>query len=447
VPRSRLPRTFHPLTPLAAVAAAALVAGGVAGSASKERHRFAPANYFVSPQGSDAGRCRKAHPCASFQRAFRLARPGQIVEVAGGSYPPQRVAGDKGSSRDVVVRAAAGAHVSVGDPGGDCPRGLDVWASHVTFNGLDRVGDVCLVGEAEGGAPQSDVTLRTVRATSIVIDSIRHVRILGGAYGGRPGAPTHHNSRVQKAAASMPSDIVIDGASFGHYACSPDDAGCHIECLIVGAARNLTIRNSHFSSCPIMDIFLETFNGPISGVTIDGNVLDDATEPLGGPGSGRPAVLFKGNSRFTRVRVRNNSVGGPIDVQQPGDPADFHVARNVGAANGEGCHPRVSYVDNMWTKGQRCGPTDRGAPFGYELVDGRLRVVRGAAALVEQAFSLASDGTPVGTIARRLGRGWTTDRVRRLLSDPAYRGGHYGARGCDPRIVDPSRWRKVQARY
>lgn len=431
---------------MAAVAATALIAGGVAGSASKEQH-VAPASYFVSPQGSDAGRCRKAHPCASFQRAFGMARPGQVVEIAGGSYPPQRIAGNKRSSQDVVFRAAPGAHVAVGDPGGDCPRGLDIWASHVTFKGLDRVGDVCLVGEAEGGAPQSDVTLRNLHATSVVIDSIHHVRILGGTYGGRPGAPTYHNSRVQKAASSMPSDIVIDGARFSHYACSPDDPGCHIECLIVGAARNLTIRNSHFTSCPIMDIFLETFNGPISGVTIEGNVLDDATEPLGGPGSGRPSVLFKENSRFTHVRVRNNSVGGPIDVQQPGDPVDFRVARNTGAANGEGCHPRVTYADNMWTKGQRCGPTDRGAPFGYQLVDGRLRVVPGAAAVVEKAFSLASDGTAVATIAHRLGRGWSFGRVRGMLNDPAYRGGHYGARGGDPRLVAPSRWRKVEARY
>src|SRR6266508_1465460 len=56
------------------------------------------ANLYVSPSGNDANSCTATAPCASFNRAYQVAQPGQTVQVAGGTYPMQVIA-DKPSMR------------------------------------------------------------------------------------------------------------------------------------------------------------------------------------------------------------------------------------------------------------------------------------------------------------------------------------------------------------
>src|SRR5438309_8753028 len=67
----------------------------------------------VSPGGSDTALCVASAPCATLARAYGLAKPGQIVELAAGTYPGQTV-GDAGHTTgpNVVVRPASGATVS-----------------------------------------------------------------------------------------------------------------------------------------------------------------------------------------------------------------------------------------------------------------------------------------------------------------------------------------------
>src|SRR6478672_7407034 len=59
---------------------------------------------FVSPNGSPGGSCGHSAPCNNFDRAYHVARPGDVVEVAGGTYPQQNIRADasKTSSEDVV---------------------------------------------------------------------------------------------------------------------------------------------------------------------------------------------------------------------------------------------------------------------------------------------------------------------------------------------------------
>ena len=45
----------------------------------------------MSPTGSDAGLCTQAAPCKSLDRAYRVAEPGDVVQIAEGSYPGQDV--------------------------------------------------------------------------------------------------------------------------------------------------------------------------------------------------------------------------------------------------------------------------------------------------------------------------------------------------------------------
>ena len=69
-----------------------------------------PATRFVKPDGSDSGVLRRLGPCRSFNRAYEVAAPGEVVDVAGGTYPDQQVEHDssKTSATDVFFRPAAG---------------------------------------------------------------------------------------------------------------------------------------------------------------------------------------------------------------------------------------------------------------------------------------------------------------------------------------------------
>lgn len=92
------------------------------------------ASVFVSPTGSDANPCTQLAPCLTFNRAYRLALPGQVVEVAGGSYGAQKIEYDaaKTSADDVVFQPAFAAIVDVSY--NNLAAGITVYgASHLTI--------------------------------------------------------------------------------------------------------------------------------------------------------------------------------------------------------------------------------------------------------------------------------------------------------------------------
>jgi hypothetical protein len=101
--RLRWPRASALVLVLCAASLAAVSAAGVAmalllvkGDARKpQRPSPSPHTLYLAPSGSDAGTCAGAQaPCASFDRAYRVARPGDVVVLAGGSYPGQTIEGD-----------------------------------------------------------------------------------------------------------------------------------------------------------------------------------------------------------------------------------------------------------------------------------------------------------------------------------------------------------------
>src|SRR5215210_2853501 len=106
------------------------------------------ADRYIATTGSDANACTATAPCRSFDRAYRSAAPGQVVEVAAGAYGGQSIPADasKASPDDVVFRPAAGADVTLG--------GLTVRGNHVEVRDM-RTG----FGDVEGGAV-TDVTVR-----------------------------------------------------------------------------------------------------------------------------------------------------------------------------------------------------------------------------------------------------------------------------------------------
>jgi hypothetical protein len=346
---------------MAAIAAAVMPACG----GEPERRSPPPppppaADLFVAPSGKDRNPCTRKAPCRSFDRAYRLSQPGDHVEVAGGRYRSQRIYPDetKQSPEDVVFRPAAGERVVV-------KRYLSPWASHVTVKDMVAEGDLFIVGERITGVPQRDVSAIGISAAGLQIDGASNVTVQGGSFGGTPERPTTWNSGIRRSTKTMPSDIVIDGARFQDVRCARDEPNCHIECLIVGAVDGLTVRDSEFTRCPILDMFFEPFNGPIRDVRLERNRFARPTGPDGTGESAYSVQLKNCDCRYDSFVVRENVLDGALGMG--GDTAA--VSNSIVEGNTGVLVPHLGearcgssgilYRDNRWAGGLTCGPSDR----------------------------------------------------------------------------------------
>lgn len=322
----------------------------------------APATRFVKVGGSSSGSCSAQAPCGSFNRAYEVADPGEIVDVAAGTYPTQRVEYDssKTSADDVYFRPAGGASVRIA---GD----ILAYGSHVTFMAM-QANDTEI--PYDGPADVSDVTFWGMDGRNFTIDSGAQINVIGGDYGpasscGGSYGGGNNGIRMNRPGA-MPSDIMIWGVEI-HDVQSYDLVQCHIECLIVGAGRNITVRGSRFWNCSIFDIFLQPFNGPISDVTLENNWFATPTDPNGHPNSGR-AVEFSGGGPWRNLLIRHNSFNTAINLNDGAANPQYEKTRVIGnvAERAVACYRGVVYRDNVWFGGSGvCHPSDaslRGGP-------------------------------------------------------------------------------------
>lgn len=316
-----------------------------------------PASRFVSPGGSDSATCGASDPCRSFDRAYRVAQPGQVVEVAGGTYPTQRIEHDpsKTSSADVYFRPKVGDAVKVA---GD----IDVYGSHVTVMAM-QAEDTDI--PYDGPADVSDVTFWAMDGRNFTIDSGQDVNVIGGDYGPASscgGAYGGGNNGIRmNRPGVMPSDILIWGVDI-HDVQSYDLDACHIECLIVGAGENIIVRSSRFWNCSIFDIFLQPFNGAISDVTLENNWFAAPTDPNGNVNSGR-AVEFSGGGPWQNLLIRHNSANTAINLNDGAPNPQYvntSVIGNIAIRSTPPCFSAqgVVYRDNVWQQGA-CDPSDR----------------------------------------------------------------------------------------
>lgn len=299
---------------------------------------------FLSPSGSDANACTRTAPCASFDRAYRAAQPGQIVELAAGEYPEQMINPDssKTSAAHVLFRPAAGASVTV--------DGMTVDGSHITMQGFTVKGDW------QTDQVTNDVTFRNLTVNGgIFANSSSNISVIGGSVGGiqnyKPqiGAwpPGTHNS-----------NILIDGVTF-HDVTRTDDS-IHVECLLVAGIVGLTVENSTFKNCGVFDLSIGELNGsgPPANIVIQNNFF--------GGSDGFFSLDFNTNTTaLTNVLIRNNSSSQEMylgnDIAQL---TNVRVIANVAPYHGYSCDDRISYAYNVWD-GARCGATDVNAPLKF----------------------------------------------------------------------------------
>jgi hypothetical protein len=367
---------------LAAVVVALPGGGGAAPVASTQARLPA---VFVAPNGSDARSCRtRKHACATFQRAFRVARPGQLVEVAGGSYPEQTIVAVPGRrAPNVVFAPAAGARVVLGglelgaeDPG-QGPRYLTLRRLHTAYKGSGP-GARNQEGISVGPGSQH-IRLEQIDAGSLHTRLADHVAVIGGDYG-----PCDALAGVDNVCGNsmldVSSNVTVDGALFHDYrfdsTCFGDGADCHWECMYVNGGENITIRHSRFRDCTLYDIFA-TLSGPDAArighrnLLIENNWFDTPwTEDTSGGARARATAVSlawcQNSPRgYDGVLVRFNSfqrnTGIELDRNLSCRWENVRIVGNLLSYPGN-CDPRIAYAYNVWTtaiRRGRCSATDR----------------------------------------------------------------------------------------
>jgi chitodextrinase len=402
---------------------------------------------YVSPGGSDANPCTQSAPCATFDRAYHVASPGAIVQVAGGTYPGQTLTADSSKSSatsDVVFQPAAGASVTVN---GELRFSS---AQHVELDSM-TVGDYYVGVNSPSGAGQTkDITLRNMSVRSFTMRSVDGLRLIGGSVGSITGGcgsgctPFPGTTATSGSAepiigavycggggctSSTPqsSNVLIDGVDF-HDIFRVKSSGVHSACLWISSVTGLTMRNSTFERCDSQTIHMtyepsysSAPDGTVSkDVLIENNFMDPPTDN-GGTESGANDLTWRydnvqGNCLRNWV-LRNNTIPGSVvlssDLASQGCGVNDVVIGNIiGSftdANGHACatgtlsNPIV-FRYNVF-RSMTCDSTDRsvnGGSFGlvnesggdYHLTAGSVAVnlVPASAYSTPSPFAVAPPG-------------------------------------------------------
>jgi hypothetical protein len=321
------------------------------------------ASLFVSPSGDDGAPCTQAHPCRSFDRAYHAARPGQVVELAGGRYPHQTITPDHAKvgrgcesagrrAACVVLRPAAGATVDVRelDVGGDYskpgPAGIAIDAGRGRLRtgstDLNQAREVVVSGVEHrmlymtGGA---DVTIRGGSVGGLVTDDGTHPEIQR-VYGSDPLV--------------VPERITIEGVLFHDINTTSPTA--HVDCLQIENGVDLVLRANRFVRCGSVGLRMsygaDGNDAPPRRVLIEGNVFGPcARTPVSEcyyaaqPGVGIDVVV-RGNSAAQAFQ----QAGGAKYAQG--------VRYEANVAPGVACEDGVVYDRNVWTQ-TPCSASDR----------------------------------------------------------------------------------------
>jgi len=267
-----------------------------------------------------------------------VAQPGQVVELASGSYGSQTIPVDasKTSSADVLFRPAAGASVSLGS--------LSVRGKHV------EIRDMVLTGwTVEAGG--ADVTFRNLDVNGgIFINGGDSISVIGGSVG--PGVDFHPQFAPWPVGSPI-TNILIDGVEFHDWTRS--SSSVHTECLQIAGGNGVTIRNSVFRNCAVFALSITEYNGSgaPTNYVIENNVFGTSI-------GGYYSLQFNSNASALRnILIRNNSSTQTflIDNGQP-TISNVRAVANVAPISAWGCSARVTYGYNVW-QGGKCGATDK----------------------------------------------------------------------------------------
>jgi hypothetical protein len=366
---------------------------------------------FVSPSGSDAAACSAAAPCRSFNRAYRVAQPGQQVSVAAGSYAGETIAYDAakaGAGKRVVIAPAAGATVTVSGQ-------LTVLAQHLELRDMQIKSIYAGVNGSNVSQTQqaSDLVFRNLDLTGLIGRGLQGLLWTGGSVGGVTNAAAGAVQLSDCYQCSYPAqNITIDGVYFHDVIRDQNgyNQGIHTECLhLWGGIAYVTVRNSRFYNCAIMDMFVENYatgsSGNVHDITVENNFFDIPGSHGGQYSQTSSALMFETQNRgnINNVTVRFNSFYGQLVFSENGGTVqNASAVGNYGVLTG--CTGKAAtWSYNIWTAAT-CGSTDKKGSFQVKNTgSGDLHLVSGSVALNAVPTSVAAPATDIDGQAQPMG--------------------------------------------
>jgi hypothetical protein len=333
------------------------------------------ASVFLAPNGSDSNPCTQAAPCKTFDRGYRAAAPGALVEIAAGLYPGQQVipSAAKSGSTPILFRPAAGAAVDL--------ESLDVFGDHVDVGGITIERDFYVKCSAD------DVVLRNSIAQLLFIRSSSNVSIYDTEFGNVANAVSQIGPG--DGCTTPPVNVLLDGVYMHDYYSSPFNS-VHEECLMVTGIDGITIRRSKFHRCEDFDILFKRFGTTtmLSNITLENNWFD-VPYP-----DGTSAIQFSPDGdTFTNVLIRNNSFAGTLTLKPGVNYVNTRVIGNVGTRGP--CLGSVTSAYNVWSGTDPCSSTDRRAPTGYVNQSGFDFHLTSSAAAIDSAHPTDHPSTDI----------------------------------------------------
>jgi len=344
---------------------------------------------WLSPGGSDTSCVRNdpARPCLTLNRAYQVAQPGDVVEIAGGTYsvsPDITYDSTKTSSDDVVFRPAPGATVVFS-------QHFKIKASHLTMDGSTGAGGKMKLyaleiwsdsADAIAGNRATDITLKHIdaRGGQSGVMTSDQVTISDVDIGGHCGG--HGEDALIVAdnfdAAYYPTNLLIEDSRIGDI--------CHVgsehnDCAAISGVDHMIFRRNKVWYCGTQGFYTKNdYGSPINDILVENNQFGSCATP--GQGGCYYSLWIDDG---TNIVIRYNSfavgVDGTMNVDAVGPVSAYGNAGQL-----DGCSTGVTYAYNVWTAA-KCSATDitanplfvknTGGDFDLHLTAGSPAIGRG----------------------------------------------------------------------
>ena len=286
------------------------------------------------PPPPPVGGVIRVAPGGDITAAYNQAQAGDVIELACGLH---------GKSRSLSFQERPGSwttpsgtkRVTIRSETPQCAklRQLINRADNITFDGLDLDAQGTQTNWAvfESGGRQN-VTLKNSRVGNVVDEK---GAMLGGS------------------SSTAPTNLLIDNVVFRDV--RQVTAGVHNECVF-SQAPGLTIRNSTFTNCATMDLFVVRGDWwgqpPYGNVTLESNVFGHSRN---GSGWHYYGLYWSNGAGLRNARVVNNTFENSVILDNNGSgPWTGVWANNIGG--GWSCLAGVTYRNNV---GKVCDPSDK----------------------------------------------------------------------------------------
>ncbi len=344
---------------------------------------------YLSPSGSDSAACTLSAPCKTLAHAYAVAKGGEKVVLAAGTYTDTSLplTSGKTAASPVVFEPASGAAVQFS-------KEVRVEAHGAELKGFKFERELYFGENAEADTAR-DNALHNFEIISSGTKAPKDISIVGGTAGPVADGSDNENNLIATngpETTAVPTKITVEGVLIHEYTKVGE---AHVDCLQIWGGNEITIQGNTFKKCSVFDIFLQALPNGDAGtpknVTIENNYLEKTIE-------GYFSIFLphhnEGNSEhYENIDIRNNSATQAIvadpratftNVKFDGNIAPSLLFWNEETEVDEGVPSGAEAEYNVWygSEAKKYGTHDQLAASGFaDEATLDLELTAGAAAI------------------------------------------------------------------